>query len=178
MSTRASQRMRQGMAALTAFARPLDLDLAQRTLSPAQMALFRAMQRSEQLHSLRVLHDLLHDGAASTPDDLAVAALLHDAGKARCSLSVAEKTAAVLIRAGAPKRAAHYGTLPLESAGWRRAFVVSAQHPAWGAQLLAAAGGTERAVWLVAHHADPLHHWADHPHAALLARLQAADDSN
>lgn len=171
----AAQRLRQGIRALLAFARPVDHALAAQYLAPPLLACFRQMRRSEQLHSLNVLRAVLAQG--STPDDLAVAALLHDVGKARYAFPVWQKTLVVLVRAGFP---AWFERLANGSAGnfWQRPFVVSHQHPAWSAEIAAAAGASERALWLITHHADPLAQWADHPHVHLLKRLQQADDAN
>ncbi len=171
----AARRLRQGVRALLAFTRPVDYGLAARHLSPPLLACFRQMRRSEQLHSLNVLRAVLAQG--STPDDLAVAALLHDVGKARYAFPVWQKTLVVLVCAAFP---ALFQRLATGSAGnfWQRPFVVSQQHPAWSAEIAAAAGASEGALWLIAHHADPLPQWADHPHVYLLKRLQQADDAN
>lgn len=168
-------RVRQGLRALLAFTQPLDLTLAEVYLSPAERRLFRQMRHSEQLHSLRVLAAVLAQG--ETPRPLAVAALLHDVGKARYRLMIWQKTLAVLVHRFAP------GLFRRWSAGsgaafWTRPFVVREQHPAWGAQLLEQAGASEAAAWLVAHHQDDAQRWSDHPYHAWLQRLQAADDRN
>ncbi len=167
-------RIRQGLSALFAFAQPVDIALAASVLSPALLACFQQMRRSEQLHSLKVLRTIQAQG--STPDDLAVAALLHDAGKSRYAFPTWQKTLVVLVRAFTP------GLFARLSAGdeanlLHRPFVLSVRHPAWSADLVAAAGGSPRAVWLIAHHADPPDQWAEHPDLHLLKRLQAADDT-
>ncbi len=168
-------RLRQGLLALLAFARPLDIDLAAIYLAPDLFSLFQDMNRGEQLHSLSVLADVLAQG--ETPPDLAVAALLHDVGKVRYPLTVWQKTLAVLVKAAVPGVYSHWSrsnpTNPLQ-----RPFVVYERHPAWGAEMLRQAGGSETACWLVEHHADPLKKWESHRHALLLKRLQQADDSN
>jgi hypothetical protein len=172
----ATQRLRQGVRALLAGARPVDRDLAAAYLTPAQMALFAALRRGEQLHSLNVLRAVLAQEPA--PHDLAVAALLHDAGKARYPFSVLEKTLVVLARAALPRRCVRWAAADPDASRWARPFAVSAQHPAWSAALAADAGVSPRAVWLIAHHADPLAAHVGHPYAPLLARLQRADDAN
>jgi hypothetical protein len=53
--------------------------------------------------------------------------------------------------------------------GLRRPFVVATQHPAWGADLSAAAGASARTCDLIRRHVSP----ADDPD---LATLQQADD--
>jgi hypothetical protein len=168
-------RIRQGLSAIFAPAQPVDFALAARVLSPALLDCFRQMRPSEQVHSLQVLRTVQAQG--STPDDLAAAALLHDVGKSRYAFPVWQKTLVVLVRAIAP------GLFQWLSSGdeanWlQRPFVLSAQHPAWGAELVAAAGGSPRAIWLIAHHADPPVTWAAHPDLQLLKRLQAADDAH
>lgn len=168
-------RIRQGLRALFAFSRPIDADLAEQKLTPELLRLFRAMRRSEQQHSLNVLRTLMAQG--SVPDDLAVAALLHDAGKSRYPFPVWQKTLVVLVRAFAPGLFQRLSS-GSESNWLQRPFVLSEHHPAWSAEQVAAAGGSERAVWLVAHHADAPEQWAGHPHVGLLITLRAADDAN
>lgn len=169
-------RIRQGGRALLAFAQPLDDTLVARTLSAAQQGLFRQMKRAEQLHSLNVLRDVLVQ-ADSTPPDLAAAALLHDCGKSRYALATWQKSLAVVVRAFLPPLEQHLSQDERLSF-WRAPFVVRQYHPAWGAQMLSEIGASPRLIWLVAHHADPLERWQDHPDVTLLARLKKADDAN
>jgi hypothetical protein len=169
-------RIKQGGRALIAFAQPLDETLVKQTLSPTQMTLFYSLKRVEQLHSINVLRDVLAQ-ADSTPQDLAQAALLHDCGKSRYALATWQKSLAVLVRAFFPRleqRLRQQDRLTF----WRAPFVVQQYHPAWGAQLLSDIGAAPRLIWLVAHHADPLERWQDHPDVTLLARLKKADDAN
>ncbi len=168
-------RIGQGIKALFAFSQPVDVELAARYLSPALMNLFNRFDRGEQLHSLAVLRDVLAVG--ETPDDLAMAALLHDVGKTRYPIGVAQKSLVVIVRALMPTLYQRWGQgNPLNL--WQRPFVVYEQHPAWSAELLAQAGAGEAAQWLAAHHADPLDQWRGHEHVDLLRRLQQADNQN
>jgi hypothetical protein len=168
-------RIRQGLSAIFAPAQPVDFALAAQVLTPALLDCFRQMRRSEQVHSLQVLRTVRAQG--STPDDLAVAALLHDAGKSRYAFPVWQKTLVVLLRAFAPGPFQRLSSG--DEANWlQRPFVLAVQHPAWGADMVAAAGGSSRAVWLIAHHADLPDRWAEHPDHHLLERLQAADDAH
>lgn len=171
----ATYRIRQGLRALTAFARTPDYGLAARYLSPPLMDVFRSMRRSEQLHSLNVLRTLLHAG--DTPPALAVAALLHDSGKSRFPLAVWQKTYAVIVRRVAPRL---FDRLSHGDPRRRliRPFVVYARHPAWSADLMTAAGADAAATWLAAHHQDDRHQWQSHDLFYLLERLQQADDAN
>jgi hypothetical protein len=168
-------RLRQGFQALFAFARPLDLDLAASFLSPALLRLFQSMNRGEQLHSLKVLADVLAQG--ETPPELAVAALLHDVGKSRYPLAVWQKTLAVLVSAvwsGLYRRWSQGDAANL----LQRPFVVYECHPSWGAEMLRQAGASEMVCWLVEHHADLVRDSGGQPRALLLERLQQADDAN
>ncbi|NWG18583.1 MAG: hypothetical protein HXY41_18325 [Chloroflexi bacterium] len=175
MSVSAVQRVRQGLGELLAFARPVQMSLAAEYLTPPQQALFARLRRAEQLHSLNVLRALLAQG--DTPRALAVAALLHDAGKICYPLTTGEKTLAVLARVFLPALARRWMDGDPRRR-WQRPFVVYAHHPAWSAELLAAAGADETAIWLAAHHADDAARWTGHRHHDLLRRLQAADDAN
>ncbi len=174
----ASYRLMQGVRALTAFARPLDDAPARQCLTPAQMALFKRLNRSEQLHSLAVWRAVCAQ-ADSTPRALAAAALLHDVGKTRYPLQVWQKTIVVLVRQFARPWYARWAQgNPLNL--WTRGFVVNAHHPSWGAQMVAEADEEVDAllVWLIAHHADPLEQHVGHPQVELLRRLKAADDAH
>jgi hypothetical protein len=172
----AAHRVHQGLRALFAFAREVDYELAARYLSPAQFALFRQMSRGEQLHSLQVLRDVLAQGEP-VPDDLAVAALLHDAGKSRYRMAVWQKTIPVLVHAVSPALCRRLASSD-EKRWLTRPFVVNGQHPIWSAELLAKTGASERLIWLVRHHADKLELWEGHPYQPLLARLHRADNAN
>lgn len=168
-------RLQQGARALFAFSQSVDWVLAERYLSPALMALFRQMDRGEQLHSLAVLRDVLAQG--DTPNDLAVAALLHDVGKSRYPISVWQKTLAVMVRAVAASAYTRWSKgSPLNL--WQRPFVVYEQHPQWSAEMLQAAGASVGACWLVAHHASSLDTATTPAQVEWLKRLQQADDQN
>ena len=154
-----------------------DFELIQSILTPPQLGLFRQMQAREQAHSLRVLRALLEQGEAQ--GDLFVAALLHDVGKSRFRLKLWERIAIVLVKAVCPGCAERWGTG--HPAGWRRAFVVSARHPDWGAQMAVDAGASPLTAALIRRHQEV---W---PGAAggsesledrLLSTLVAVDDES
>lgn len=168
----AAYRFRQGVQALAAWLRPVDDSLAASYLDPTLFALYRRMRRSERQHSLRVLHSLL--AAGHTDPDLMAAALLHDVGKTRALFSLPEKVIVVLVKAVAPHLYQRWGSGPIS--GWRRPFAVSIQHPAWGADMVAAAGGSPRLVTLIRHHADDPDTLPQSEIVQLLRALQAVDD--
>lgn len=174
MTVSATYRLRQGLRALGAWFRPVDDTLAREHLTPALYALYRRMRRSERQHSLRVLSDLLDQG--HTDPDLLAAALLHDVGKTRAPFSIPEKVIVVLVKAFASRLYRRWSSGP--SRGWRRPFVVSAQHPTWSARMVAEAGGSPRIVELIRRHADPPPTPPASEIERLLVALQHADDRN
>ncbi|MCS6801716.1 MAG: HD domain-containing protein [Chloroflexota bacterium] len=114
-------------------------------LPPPLAALFRSMDAAARRHHLAVYRRLRARGC-DTPEVLA-AALLHDIGKGR--VSPLERTAYVLASRVGPwlvRRLAGDGRR-----GWRALYRL-AHHPAIGAALVQAAGGSERVVWLIANH--------------------------
>lgn len=171
----AVQRLRQGLRALTAFSRPVDVALARRYLNPAQQALFEQMGRAEQQHSLNVLRTLLHE--APVPDDLAVAALLHDVGKARYPLATWMKTEKVLLKKLLPSLARRWADGDPRNL-LQRGLVVGKHHPAWSAEMVTSTGASETALWLIRHHQQESQTLQAHPAHALMQRLQRADDAN
>jgi hypothetical protein len=174
----AVMRLRQGVRALFAWARDVDEDQAAAVLTPALMALFRAMRRSERQHSLNVLRSVRASGYDHPA--LLVAALLHDCGKARAVYHLWDRVLVVLVGAAFPRLAQRWGSAGCVDSprGWRRPFVVAVQHPRWGAEMVAAAGGDALAVSLIADHARRLHGPPHSDYERLLAALQAADNAN
>jgi hypothetical protein len=173
----AGYRLRQGIRALIAWSRPVEDPLAAHYLSPALYALYGQMRRVERQHSLRVLRGVL--AAGHTHPDLLAAALLHDVGKVRAHFFLPEKVLVVLVKALAPRLYWRWGSGPAH--GWRRPFAVSVQHPAWGAEMVAEAGGSPLLVELVRRHQDDLTTPPPSPHPAadrLLRALQAVDNQN
>lgn len=167
-------RVRQGLRALSAWARPVHHDLAAEILSPDLLALFHRMRRSEQQHSLNVLLTLRRRG--QNHPALLQAALLHDVGKSRVPFHLWDRVVVVLVKAAAPALARRWGEG--QSIGWRRPFVVSFQHPAWGAEMAAKVGADPLVVELIASHQVHLDHEPRTQTERLLVALQAADDAN
>lgn len=169
-------RLQQGVRALLAFTQDVDYTRAADYLTEPQLAFFRQMTRSEQLHSLRVLKHVLSQ-EPHTPRALALAALLHDVGKVRYRMRVWQRTMVVLTQHFAPRWYARWAAEE-QTEDWRAPFAVHRYHPAWGADILAQTGAPAEAVWLVAHHQDAPQQWAAHPLYPLLLRLQQADNVN
>ncbi|MBK7180087.1 MAG: HD domain-containing protein [Chloroflexi bacterium] len=143
-------------------------------LTPAEMTLFQHFSNSDQWHSYRVMKTL--QAANHIHPDLLTAALLHDVGKTRVPLSVWERSWVVVGQVIWPKKTAVWGQdAPL---GWKRPFVVKAQHPAWGADMAAAAGSSELAVGLIRRHQDTVPETAVSEMDHLLRHLQWADNQN
>lgn len=141
-------------------------------LSPAETALFDRFSPADQWHSYRVLCDLRRAGYNDA--DLWAAALLHDVGKTRWPLSAWDRTVIVVGAVLFPGRVERWGQGTAE--GWRRPFVVRAQHPAWGAEMAIAAGSRPVVVELIRRHQDKPP--AEDALADLLHALQWADDQN
>ena len=175
--SRVLYRVRQFYFALRAVADPQDLEQARSVLAPAQVALFSGMQPSEQAHAVSVYRQLVAQGETSS--DLLAAALLHDVGKSLSPLRLWERVLIVLARAFFPAQSRRWGSLPAVGlGGWKHAFVVAEQHPAWGAALAAEAGASPRLVTLIRLHQEAPPTEADPETRRLLIKLQAVDDNN
>ena len=143
-------------------------------LTPAQQQLFARFTAGDQWHSYQVWQTLRAAGHAQP--DLQAAALLHDVGKTRAPLTIWERSLIVLAQKLLPGKMAEWGQG--EARGWRRPFVVKAQHPAWGADMAAQAGSSPLAVALIRRHQDVVTETAVTETDRLLHLLQWADDQN
>lgn len=155
------------------FARPaeVDLDAAEKLLSPNLFSLFLQLSPSEQAHALKVLANVQVRGFAEIA--LLEAALLHDIGKVRYPLRLWERVWIVLGKAFLPSSVESWGqSAPI---GWRRPFVVAAHHAEWGAQITAEAGAGELTVKLVRAHQTASPPGFSEEEAVLLSVLQQAD---
>jgi hypothetical protein len=163
-------------------ARPTDEQLAEASefLGPDLMALFLNMQPSEQAHSVQVYEQLLNQGETNT--DLLAAALLHDVGKAKYPLRLWERVMIVLVKNILPGKVGVWGQAERPS-GWKRAFTIAEQHPAWGAQMVADKGGSAITVDLIHRHQNKLPAGTQsdgNPSSIdqLLYRLQSSDNES
>lgn len=146
----------------------------QAVLTPGEYGLFRRFAPGDQRHGYDVMQTLRAAGHADPA--LLAAALLHDIGKTRARVTVLDRTLVVLFGLLAPARMEAWGQG--EPAGWQRPFVVKVQHPAWGAEMAAAAGSTSRTVALILRHQDALPATDQTEEDRLLRQLQWADDLN
>ena len=125
-----------------------ELAPARSVLTAKQMDLFSRLQPSEQIHAIRVLQTVQRQG--ENDPDLQTAALLHDIGKARAPLKIWERVVIVLGKAFFPNHVKSWG-LGTPS-GWRRPFVISEQHPAWGGEMAFEADTSPFAISLIQEH--------------------------
>jgi hypothetical protein len=157
-----------------------DLERARAILGPDLYALFIRMQPGEQVHSLHMLDKLLAQGEGHP--DLLVAALLHDVGKIRYKLHLWERAWIVLARVIFGSRARQWGSINVNDFSslpfWHLPLIVAEQHPAWGGEMVAEAGGTPLTVKLIRCHADKLDNERQSPEGRLLALLQFVDDNS
>jgi hypothetical protein len=115
--------------------------------STAQLALFRAMHRSDQRHSLDVIAALRAQGA--TEPDLLLAGLLHDCGKGQTGL--VPRIVYSLSQAYGGWVAAPFRLLP----GVGEAIMRLERHAELSARLAATVGCSARCVDLIRHHVAP-----------------------
>ena len=147
---------------------------ASKVLTQDQLLLFRSMKPADQAHSLRVLRTLQARG--ETDPDLLAAALLHDVGKACHPLRLWERALIVLCQTFLPGNTQHWGQG--EPVGWRRPFVIAAQHPDWGAAMVAEVGASEELQRLIAAHQNEPEPTVNSEFSKSLRALQAADNRN
>jgi len=145
-------RIRQFWEALTALPAPEELARARQVLSPPLMELFLRLQAQEQVHSLKIFYLLSQPGQLHP--DLLAAALLHDVGKSRYPLRLWERVLIVLGKALFPSKVKSWGRS--RPRGWRRPFVISEQHPHWGAEMARHAGASALTASLIMRHQDSL----------------------
>ncbi len=167
-------RIRQTLQVLAAWFQAPDDVPAHDHLRPPEYALFRRMSRADKAHHLRVYHDLCAEG--HTHPALLSAALLHDVGKTRYRFMLPHKIAVVVVKALWLGRFAAWSQR--QPGGWETPFILSAQHPQWGADICAAVGSDPLCVELIQRHQEPPPQSPQTEADRLLLALQAADDRN
>lgn len=136
-------------------------------LGPALSRYFLELPVNDQRHGLDVLETLRRNEPEASLV-LQQAALLHDMGKAGAGVSVVERSAAVFLRAAAPRV---LEMLLHARPGFARRYGIYRDHARIGAERLHAAGAVELAAVVAEHHAP-------HPTLDLTRRLQRADGAN
>ncbi len=145
-------RTRQFFHALSSAPSSTDIDQIRPILTPTLLSLFLSMQPGEIAHSLKIWQKLIQ--TINCPQEVQVAALLHDVGKTLHPLSLWERVVIVLARTFFPRQASHWGkeTKSKWQKSWRRPFVVAENHPEWGARMAEQAGASPVTVLLIRHH--------------------------
>jgi hypothetical protein len=143
-------RVTQFFQTLIAKPDPKDLELVDDQLEKPLAELFYLMEPPDQAHGIRVLRRLIARGERHP--DLLAAALLHDVGKSRANPRIWDRVAVVLVEWLSPRAVKRWGGS--EARGWRRPFVIAANHPGWGAEMISEAGGTQTLITLVGRHHD------------------------
>ena len=147
---------------------------AQAALPRAAYRLFEEMSPGDQIHALCVFRALGRARGASV--DVMQAALLHDVGKAKASLTLAHRAAIVFLEwlgGGLLGRLA----LP-DPKSWRYPFYVQVHHPELGALRCGEAGCSSLTVALVRNHQVPVEDVVDDPELREgLIALRKADES-
>lgn len=143
------------------FASTLSLeDIAEvkRWLPASTLPLFQSMSHADQQHSLRVCRGLQKRGCVE--NDLLVAALLHDVGKAQGRVPFWTRPVIVLTKRFTPVQLARLIVPPSafekqHIPQWRRALSYAWWHADVGAELAANAGLSEQAVLYIRTHHQP-----------------------
>lgn len=143
-------------------------------LRPKEIELFEMLPDVEQQHAYRVMNTIQQEGGAER--DLLAAALLHDVGKVRVSLTLIERSIAVIVTSFMPGFARSIADG--KASVLRRAFVVQARHPEWGAEMAEFAGSSPRTVELIRKHQEALDSVLDDGIYGQLRILQLADNMN
>lgn len=139
-------------------------------LTPSLYELFCRMSPSEQYHACAVRQTLVEQGYSDS--NLLAAALLHDVGKSRMPLAMWERIVSVVGCKWFKRQAAAWGQMTETPSLWARPFVVALHHPAWGADMVATAGGSPKTVALIRHHQSKSSELEGLP------MLQSADNAN
>jgi putative nucleotidyltransferase with HDIG domain len=170
----ACHRAWQFLHTVTARPSPEQVARARAHLPKPLQPLFERLPQHELTHALDVYERLLAEGHADP--DLLAAGLLHDVGKTRAPLRLWERVLIVLTQAVRPRLLLRWGEG--DPHGWRRPFVTTRQHPQWGAQMVAEAGGSQRLVDLVSKHQVQMREGGPCHEDGLLRALQRADSGN
>jgi hypothetical protein len=150
--TQARYRIAQGVRHLTDREVPrIDATLRE-LLTPELWELLERLSPADRDHLLRVHQSLIREGV--TDQDLLLAGLLHDVGKAddRGRVTLFHRTLKVLV--GAISRPLLERIADLDGGWIAHGTYLSLYHAELGATFARQAGASDRACWLITHHDD------------------------
>lgn len=140
----------------------VDMDFVRKYLSPAQEGVFLRMQAYDRYHSVLFAKTLISN-VYKVPNDLIVAALLHDVGKSRYPINSLHRMGAVVARKFVP--ALMDKENEDEVTFLNRTVLVSNHHAEWSEEMATSVEVSDLTAWIIAHHEDKEfdanHKWND-----------------
>lgn len=150
----------------------VDMAYVRDHLTPGQEGLFLRMQAYDRYHSV-LFAKTLQSSVYRVPEDLIIAALLHDVGKSRYPINSFHRMMAVIVNKFAPQ---WMEKASLEKMTFfNRTFLVAKHHAQWSEEMVRSVGVSERSAWVIAHHEDKEID-ETHPYANLLETFIKYDD--
>jgi UTP:GlnB (protein PII) uridylyltransferase len=150
----------------------VDMEFVHKHLTAAQEGVFLRMQAYDRYHSVYFAKTLISN-VYKVPEDLIVAALLHDVGKSRYPINSFHRMGAVVARRFAPQVMEKENEE--EVAFLNRTVLVSNHHAEWSENMAKSAGVSDLTAWIIAHHEDKVLD-ESHPWHELLETFIKYDD--